>query len=77
MYASACVSTSVQTTARAYFQFYIVNKMSSQAYRLLRPFTVAERSENDYFDTQKLIIAVENIFWDRYVSPHIYYEDDL
>jgi len=36
-----------------------------------------ESSEKEYFDTEKLIIEVENIFWDTHVSLHILYEADL
>jgi hypothetical protein len=38
---------------------------------------MAERSEKDYFDTGRLIIEVENIFWVTHISPHIYYKAGL
>ena len=54
--------------------FTIVHSTSSgPTYRLLRALIMAESSEKDYFDTGKLIIEVENIFWDTHISPHIYY----
>lgn len=50
-----------QITALGYFQFYILHQLSGLAYRLLRPLTVAENIEKGYFNTEKLIIEVENI----------------
>jgi hypothetical protein len=38
---------------------------------------VAENNEKGYFDTEKLITEVENIFWDAQVSPHIFYTAGL
>jgi hypothetical protein len=38
---------------------------------------MAESSEKDYIDTGKLIIEVENIFWDTHTSPHICYKAGL
>jgi hypothetical protein len=35
---------------------------------------MTESSEKVYFKTEKLIIEVENIFWDTHVSLHILYE---
>jgi hypothetical protein len=38
---------------------------------------VAENSEKGYSDTGKLIIEVENIFWDTHVRSHTFYETGL
>jgi len=56
----ACASG--QTTAQWYFHFYILHQLSRLAYRFLRAFTIPESSEKGYFDREKLIIEVENIF---------------
>jgi hypothetical protein len=55
--------TSGHIAALVYFQFYILHQLSGLAYGLLRPLTVAENSENGYFDTEKLIIEMQKIFF--------------
>jgi hypothetical protein len=35
---------------------------------------MTESNKNEYFDTEKLIVEMENIVWDMYVSLHIFYE---
>jgi hypothetical protein len=37
---------------------------------------MTENNGNDYFDTEKLIVEMESIFWDTHlrVSLHIFYE---
>jgi hypothetical protein len=61
------VRTSFQTSAQVYLRFYILRQLSGLAYRLLRALIMAESSEKDYFDTGKLIIEVENTFWDMHL----------
>jgi len=64
--------TSGQATAQGYFQFYILHGILGLAHRFLRVLTVTESSEKDYFDTEKLIIEVGNIFFLGYARKSSY-----
>lgn len=67
-----------QTTAQGCFQLYFLHELSDLAYRLRRALTVAESSEKDYFDTEKLIIEGKKYFWgDLQLRPYIFYETVL
>jgi hypothetical protein len=56
MQTRAWARASGQTTAQGYFQVYILHQLSVLAHRLLSALKMVEPSENDYIDTEKLII---------------------
>jgi hypothetical protein len=58
---------------QGYVQVYILQKISGLTHRLLRALKMTESRGKDYFDTEKLIIEAENIFWDKHKGPHIFY----
>jgi hypothetical protein len=71
MLTNVWASTSGQTAAQRCCQLHILHQLSGLGYQLRHALTVAESSEKDYFDTEKLIIEVKNIFWgDPHIRPY-------